>query len=249
MSLRKSDRSPTPDSTDKSRRSFFWKFGAGVSGALAAPAVVATPRVGDDADLSLQVALLEEEKALRKLHQTFEQAIDNGRYEDVVGLFADDAQVVFNGGVFANRGRGVSRLFRDRFRPTKTGKRIEPAPGFELDAEQLQDRVQVSHDRLSATAVFPYSIQVGVPIESETSLVHMARLQGEGVQTWWEGGVYNLTYRKASVDDHWTISRLEYKTLASADYRPGRSYAKPIAVPRISKRYPEDRHGPDALIG
>jgi hypothetical protein len=248
MNFRKPNRSSTPDSTNKSRRSFFWKFGAGVTGALAAPAVIAGPEPVDDAYLSLQVALLEEEKALRKLHQTFEQAIDNGRYEDVVALFADDAQVVFNGGVFADRSRGVSRLFRERFRTTKTGKRIEPAPGFELGAEQQRDSVDVTPDLRSAAALFPYSIQVGMPIESETSLVDMARLQGEGVRIWWEGGVYLVTYRRPFVDAAWKISRLEYKTLARADYRAGRSYARPIAVPRISMRYPDDRHGPDALI-
>jgi len=106
---------------------------------------------------------------------------------------------------------------------------MPPAPGFELGAEQQQERVNVSSDRQSATAVFPYSIQVGTPIETESSLASMARLHGEGVRTWWEGGVYEVSYVK-NADGHWIIARLEYRTLSRADYRSGRSYAKPMSV-------------------
>jgi carotenoid cleavage dioxygenase len=248
MSRLRTNRSRTPESADRSRRSFFWKFGASISGALAAPAVMASDGSGDLEELAAQVARLEAEKALRMLHQQFEQALDSGRYEVVVGLFASDAQVVFNGGVFDNRRGGVGRLYRDRFRSGKAGKRIDPAPGFELDAGQQTDTVDVAPDRLSAQAAFPYSIQVGAAIESDASLVSMARLHGEGVQTWWEGGVYRLAYRRDTLDDPWKISRLEYDTLSRADYRPGRSYAGPIAVAPLTTRFPQDREGPDALL-
>lgn len=248
MNKLKPRRSASADTPDNGRRSFFWKLGAGVSGALASASVMARPGARDEDDASLRAALLEEEKSLRKLHQAFEQAMDRGRYDEVVEMFTDDAQVVFNGGVFDNRSRGVSRLFLNRFRSGRTGRRMEPAPGFELEPEQQQDAVDVSADRLSAQAVFPYSIQVGMPIESETSLAGMARLQGEGVRTWWEGGRYRVTYGKDAADGRWKIARLEYETLSRADYRPGRSYAEPITVAPMSTRYPEDRHGPDALL-
>ena len=94
-------------------------------------------------------------------------------------------------------------------------------------AAQQQERVEVAPDRLSARAVFPFSIQVGKPIETETSLASMARLHGEGVRTWWEGGVYAVDYVKGT-DGRWKLSRLEYRTLSRADYRAGRSYAKPL---------------------
>jgi len=236
-------------SADKSRRSFFWKLGAGVSGALAAPAVMVRAEISEQDSASVRLALLEEEKTLRKLHQNFEQAMDKGLSEEVIEMFADDARVIFNGGLFVGRSEGVSRLYRDRFPSEKTGRRMEPAPGFELEADQQADRVDVSPDLLSATAVFPYSIQAGAAIESETSLANMARLQGEGVKTWWEGGVYHVNYRKDDVHGRWKISQLEYRTLSRADYRPGRSYARPIAVAAIATRYPEDPQGPDSLLG
>jgi hypothetical protein len=125
---------------------------------------------------------------------------------------------------------------------------MEPAPGFELDAGQQRDSVEVSPDRLSARGVFPYSIQVGTPFESETSLAGMARVHGEGVRVWWEGGLYKIIYRKAVADGRWEIIRLEYDALSRADYRPGRTWARAISVPRFSTRFPEDRQGPDELV-
>jgi len=161
-------------------------------------------------------------------------------------MFADNAEVVFNGGVFKNRSHGVSRLYRDRFPAGKTGRRMEPAPGFELTADQQHDTVEVSPDLQSAKAVFPYSIRVGMPFETETSLAAMARLHGEGVRTLWEGGIYRVNYRKDEAG-HWKISRLEYDTLSRADYRSGKSYAQPISVSRFDTRFPADQQGPDDL--
>ncbi len=230
-----------------SRRSFIWKLGAGASAAVASTASVSRSRA-DTGEPALQAALLVEEQSLRRLHQAYEQAMDKGRYEEAIGMFAEDAQVIFNGGVFSRRREGVSRLYRGRFASGKTGRRMEPAPGFELAADPQRDRVEVSADRLSATAVFPFSIQVGVPLESENSLASMARLHGEGVQTWWEGGEYRVRYHKKTAG-RWEISRLEYHTLSRADYRPGRSYAQPISVARFTTRFPEDQDGPDELLG
>lgn len=231
-----------------SRRSFVLKMGAGVSAALVPVVGSAGMEQRQVDDPALRAALLEEEMALRQLHHDFEQALDQDRHADVIGMFADDADVVFNGGVFHTRGQGVTRLYCERFPAGRSGRRMEPAPGFELPADQQQENVEVSPDRLSATAVFPYSIQVGAPLESESSLISMARLHGEGVRTWWEGGVYHVAYRKDATDGRWRISRLEYRTLARADYRSGRTYAAPIAVARFSMRFPKDQLGPDELV-
>ena len=141
----------------------------------------------------------------------------------------------------------MTRLYRDRFLQGKTGRRMEPAPGFELTADQQRDSVEVSLGLRSAKAVFPYSIQVGMPFETETSLAAMARLHGEGVRTWWEGGVYRVNYRK-DVEGRWKINRLEYDTLSRADYRPGKSYAQPISVSRFATCFPADQQGPDDLV-
>ena len=176
------------------RRSFIWKMGAAASAALIPTAglSVAKADAGTTDNPTQRAALLEEEKVLRKLHQSFEQAMDRGLHKEAIEMFADDAEVIFNGGIFKSRSHGVSRLYRDRFPAGKTGRGMEPAPGFELTADQQRDSLEVSQDLRSAKAVFPYSIQVGMPFETETSLAAMARLHGEGVRTWWEGGVYRV---------------------------------------------------------
>jgi hypothetical protein len=230
------------------RRSFIWKLGAGASAGVATTVGIAGTKPVAAVDPALKAALLEEEKVLRKFHQAFEHAVDKGLHDEVIGMFAADAQVIFNGGVFSGRHHGISRLFRESFPSGKTGGWMEPAPGFELGADQQRDSVEVSPDLLRASAAFSYSIQVGASLDSESSLVAMARLHGEGVQTWWEGGVYRINYRKDAADARWQISRLEYDTLSRADWRPGRSYAQPIAVARFSKRFPADLQGPDELV-
>jgi hypothetical protein len=215
-----------------SRRSFFWKLGAGISTTVASTVGLARPGAVETDDLSLRVAMLEDEKLLRRLHEAYQQAMDEGQHAEALGMFAADAVVLFNGRAFDQRSQGLSRLYREHFPAGNTGRRMQPAPGFELDATLQQNCVEIAADRLTATAAYPYSIQVGMPIESETSLASMARLHGEGVQTWWEGGVYNASYVKIA-EGRWKIRRLEYNTLSRADYRPGRSYATAISVSPI----------------
>ena len=243
------------EQTDAGRRSFMWKVGAGISAVLAASVpAVAKPLIGNDKkmktnveSLSKQVAVLEDEKAISSINRSYGDFLDKGMYREALGLFSDNAEVVFNGGVFKGKNRGLKRLFCDHFKSGLTGKRIDPAPGFELNQEQQQEMLNVASDQKSAKARLSYSIQVGVPIESDSLLVKMARLQGEGIQRWWEGGVYELSYVK-SVRDGWKIKRLEYRTLSKANYKPGRSYATPISVPGFSKIYPADPAGPDRLV-
>ena len=101
-------------------------------------------------------------------------------------------------------------------------------------------------DRLSAKAQFPYSIQVGTPMTGDSSLVQMARLQGEGIVKWCEGGTYEVSYVKVS--NAWKISRLEYHVTLKTDYKPGRTHAKPIDVPAFSSVFPVNPTGPDRLV-
>jgi len=236
------------------RRSFMWKIGAAVSAVLAtAVPGFSKPLVEQDADLKDQVDKLsnrlgihEDTNAIRALHQTYESYLDQGMYEEVVNLFTDDGEVSYNGGLFIGRERGVRRLYCDHFRAGLSGKKIDPAPGFELGPIRLEDIIEVAPDRKSARARFAYSMQVGTPIISDSQLVKMARLQGQGIIKWWEGGIHEVSYVKEG--EGWKIKRLEYRVIAKANYAPGRSYAKPINIPAFSKTYPTDPTGPDRLI-
>jgi hypothetical protein len=233
------------------RRSFVLKMGAAMTAAMAA-AVPSMAKSVDgkntDADhLAKQLGILEDEKAICKLHRTYEAFLDNGKYEEVTALFADNAEVAFNGGVFKGKS-GVSRLYLDRFNSGLTGKSIGSVPGFEGNAEQQQETVKVAADRLSAKAQFPYSIQVGAPMASDSSLVNMARLHGGGIVKWHEAGIYEISYVKDMKSGSWKIQRFEYRVLSTTDYRPGKSSVRPISVPAFAKTYPEDASGPDRLI-
>jgi hypothetical protein len=228
------------------RRSFLWKAGAAMSAAAAA-AIPGMAKSSDSKDteadrLAKQLGILEDEKAIRTLHQTYENLLDNARYEAVVALFTEDAAVAFNGGVFKDKS-GISRLYGNCFSAGMTGKKIGPAPGFEAAPETIH----VAADRLSANAQFPYSIQVGAPMP-DSQLVRMARLHGEGIAKWCESGVYEVSYAKDIKDGSWKIQRLEHRVLSQTDYRPGKSYVKSISIPLFTKTYPENPAGPDSLI-
>lgn len=230
------------------RRAFLTRLGAGVSSAVAATAAVAMPASQARDDVAARLALLEDEQGLRHLHEYFEQAVDERRMDDVIAMFADDAEVMFNNGVFQGRGQGVSRLFRKVFVEGSTGRRMAQAPGFELTAEEMQSRLEISSDRLSATAKFSYSIQVGRPLVTESSHASMARLHGEGVETWWEGGAYEVRYIRESITGDWRINHLAYNTIRRADYREGRSTAGAIAADAFTQVYPASASGPDELV-
>ena len=244
-----------PDQPNTRRRSFMWKMGAAIP-ALLASVVPGKTDPGIDQDsglknqidrLSGQLGILEDEKAIRRLHHTYEDLLNNGKYEEIMNLFTDDGKVIFNGGIFKGKFGGVRRLYSERFQPGLAGRKIEPAPGFQLDNGQHQDIVEVARDRKSASARFSFSIQIGTPIISDSQLVKMARLQGEGIMKWWEGGTYEVFYVRNKRNGAWKIKRLEYRVLAKADYRPGKIRAKPISIPLLSMVYPEDPAGPDML--
>ncbi|MBN1832212.1 MAG: nuclear transport factor 2 family protein [Deltaproteobacteria bacterium] len=120
-----------------------WKAGAAISAVLATavPGMVRTS-FKEDTNLnarverrSKQVGLLEDEKAIRSLHRAYENYLDNGEYKEAVNLFTDDAEVIFNGGAFKDKRNGIYRLYCDHFKTGLTGKKMDSAPGFQLNAE------------------------------------------------------------------------------------------------------------------
>jgi hypothetical protein len=242
--------SPKPDT---GRRSFIWKTGAAMSAVLASAVAGSSQQKVDSESglkdqldhLSNRIGSLEDANAIRRLHQAYESRLDQGMYEEVAGMFADDSEVVYNGGLFTGKD-GIERLYCDLFASSRTGRKIEPAPGFETDPAQQLDIVEVAGDRKTAACHFPYSMQVGAPMTGDSSLLEMARLQGEGIVHWWESGIHEVSYVKK--DNTWQIKKLKYRVTSTADYKPGRSHAKPISVPLFSKAFPENPTGPDKLI-
>ncbi|MGD9159719.1 MAG: nuclear transport factor 2 family protein [Desulfobacteraceae bacterium] len=211
-----------PGHPDKARRSFMWKAGAGLSALLAASVPgIAGAAINNDkklkadiTSLSEQVGILEDEKEIRRLYKTYEDLLDQGKYEEITGLFTDDSEVIFNDNIFKGRKNGVNQLYCNHFRSGLTGKKLNSIQGSLPDTEEHQDTVEVTPDRKSARARFTYSIQVGAPIVSDSSLAEMARLQGEGIMKWQEGGTCDISFIKSLKDGTWKIKKLEYQKLS-----------------------------------
>jgi len=247
MTSVKSKTDNVKEPTNSNRRSFLWKAGAAMSVGLATAVQGMATTSNDGKNLKLRLNKLENENAIRDLHRTYENLLDGGEYYAVTALFSNNAEVIFNGGIYKGKGTGISRLYSEHFKTSMTGRKMQPAPGFQAD-EQPRDTIEIAEDGLSARARFPYSIQVGAPIQDDSVLVQMARLHGEGIRKWWEGGIYEITYIKDTKEGIWKIARIEHRVLARADYKPGSSHAKPISVPPFNKVYPEEPTGPDQLI-
>jgi hypothetical protein len=254
IEISKTGSNSSPEQPNGGRRSFLWRTGAAMSAVLAS-AVAGVSKSSPDPDdgskgdadkLSNQIGRLEDANVIRKLHQTYESYLDRGMYEAVVSMFADEADVVFNGGIYSGKDAGGRRLYCDHLAPRLAGKKIEPAPGFVPDPAMQVDAVEVAANRRTASSQFPYSMQVGEPMTGNSSLVEMARLQGGGIVKWWEGGICEASYVK--VGESWKIRRLEYRAVSKADYRPGQTHAKPIDIPAFSKTYPGNPTGPDKLV-
>ena len=216
------------------RRSFMKKSGVALSGVLAAAvagSANAAPSANTAGDLELRLGMLEDANAVREVYRTYESALNQGRYEDALNLFAADSQVSFDGGIFTGKEKGVRRLYMENFRQGLTGKKIEMSG---LSADMTAESIEAAADRKSANAVFPYSMRVGTPMDESLQLVQMARLHGGGIQYRGESGHCEVSFVKNG--EGWKISRIEYRS-APAD-----------ETVRFTKTYPENVLGPDRLI-
>ena len=80
------------------RRSFFWKAGTVVSAAAASTTVGASSLMSDESQvLREQLQQLEAGNAIRQLHQRFTTLLNEGAYEELAGLFFENAVVELNG--------------------------------------------------------------------------------------------------------------------------------------------------------
>lgn len=229
--------------TRPARRAFLRTLGVGASMAVGSTAIHAGMV---DAESTRGALLqLQAERDVLALQHRYQQALDARDMDAVLALFAEDAEVHYNGGVFSGRHQGVSRLYRGYFATHGIGAHMAPPPGSGFGQAAVQ-RVTVTKDARSAAVEVPYSIQAGRALQSGTSLTAMARLHGEGLRLWWEGGVMVLALSKA-VTGQWLLTRLHYKVEACADYRSGRSWSVPLDVPAFSACFPWVEHGPDSI--
>ena len=184
------------------------------------------------AALTDRITRTEDEQAVRKLHHLYGYFIDKCLYREVVDLFTDDCEVHFFGGIFKGKA-GAARLYIERFQKQFVHGNNGPVDGFLLDHPQHQDVVDIQEDGVTALARFRCTMQAG-------------RHESYGdVRQWWEGGLYENTYKK--VDGVWRIHILNYVPQWHADYETGWAHTRPNYVPFLTTTYPEDPVGPDAI--
>lgn len=190
-------------------------------------------------NLAKRLTIREDELDIRKLQHLYGYLIDKCLYNETVDLFSDDGQVRFFGGIWQGK-EGVRRLYCDRFQKRFTHGNNGPIDGFLLDHPQMQDIIHIQPDGVTALARARSMMQAGR---------HKDYL-GEGPaavpRQWWEGGIYENTYKK--VDGVWRIHILNYMPVWHADFDSGWANTGKAYVPFPTETFPTDPTGPDALI-
>ncbi len=183
----------------------------------------------------------EDELDVRKLQYLYGYLIDKCMYDQVIELFTDDCEVRFFGGVWKGKA-GARRLYIDRFRKRFTHDNNGPIDGFLLDHPQLQDIIDIQPDGVTALARARSTMQAGRHRD------HADPDKGLGVRQWWEGGIYENTYKKGR-------RRRSGASTCSTTSRTGMpisTRAGPTPTPstrRSSRRlYPEEPRAPTRSI-
>ena len=163
-------------STTSTRRSFL-KRGA----LLAAPLAAAAPAaVMTDNGVKARLARLEDEAAIREVHQTWLRRINVGAGYAVTPLFADPDSAAFDQAV-----RSIA-----------------------ADHAGQPDAIEVAADGKSAAGRFQCAVEIETTIAQDCTLARMAHAQGGGFVRRTERRVLNVEYVKTS--GAWAIAKAEF---------------------------------------
>ncbi|MGA8768522.1 MAG: hypothetical protein WB559_16005 [Candidatus Acidiferrales bacterium] len=176
----------TTDTENTSTRRSFLKGGA----LLAVPLAATVPAaVMADEELKARLARLEDEAAIRELHQTWLRRV-NARVDDTTGegdaatqLFADPKGVAFD--------QAVRSIAADH-----TGQ---------------PDSIEVAADGNSAAGRFQCAVEIEATIAQDCTLAQMAHAQGGGFVRRTERRVLKVEYVKAS--GAWAIAKVEFASV------------------------------------
>jgi hypothetical protein len=162
--------------TASTRRSFL-KAGA----LLAAPLAAAVPAaITADDGRKARLAKLENEAAIRQLHQAWLRGINTGARDEAASLFANPKRAAFEPLV-----RSIA--------PDHTG---EP------------ETIEVAADGKSAAGLFPCAVETETAIAQDSTLAQMAHAQGGGYVRRSERRVLHVEYVKSAVA--WAIAKAEF---------------------------------------
>jgi hypothetical protein len=154
------------EDTNSTRRSFL-KSGALLTAPLAAVGVPTV--VMADSEMKARLARLENEAAIRNLHQTWLRRV-NTEARDAASLFADPKAAAFDPSV-----RSIA-----------------------ADHAGKPDAIEVAADGESAAGRFYFAVEIENAIAQDCTLARMAHAQGGGFVRRTERRVVNIEYVKAS---------------------------------------------------
>jgi len=196
---------------------------------MRAAAVAASPMRADEGpSLEARLAALRDTDAIRRVHLAYLAHVNDRAWEDVLTLFAEDAEIRFAGGSFVGRERGVRRLFVEHFARSLAESRPGPVHTSLQSREPHLDVIDVAADRRTASATYHCTAQVSAAIASDCTLAEMAIQQGEGALRWQEAGTIEAAYVREG--DVWRITCLDYGRIATA--RSGPPLPPPIFMGR-----------------
>jgi len=165
--------------SNSTRRSFL-KRGA----LLAAPLAAAAPAVmlADDS-LQARLARLEDEAAIRELHQSWLRSINAGATDGATPLAAD-----FEGVATQQAVRSIS-----------------------VDHAGQPDAIKIAVDGKNAAGQFHCAVEIETAIAQDCTLAQMAHAQGSGFVRRTERRVLNVRYVKTA--GAWTIAKAEFASV------------------------------------
>lgn len=162
---------------NSTRRSFL-KHGALLAAPLAAAAAPAAILAGDG--LKMRLARLEDEVAIREVHQDWLRGINGGSADAATPLVAD-----FEGIAPEEIVRGIS-----------------------VDHVGEPDAIEIAAEGKNATGRFHCAVEIETAIPQDCTLAQMARAQGSGFVRRTERRVLNVKYVKTS--GAWTLVDAEF---------------------------------------
>ena len=166
--------------TSSTRRSFL-KDGALLAAVPLAAAVPAAVMAGDG--LQARLARLEDEAAIRELHQNWLRQINSGTRETSTVPFDGPEGTAFDQAV-----RSIA-----------------------ADHAGQPDAIEVAAHGQSAAGRFPCAVEIETTIEEDSTLAQMAREQGGGIVRRTERGVLKVEYVKTS--GAWAIAKAEFEAV------------------------------------
>lgn len=191
-----------------------------------------------------RIQALEDKNEIIELHYKYGYYLDKCLYNQVVDLFADnaDTRIHFHGGIWRGK-ESLKRIYIGRFQGNFTGGRNGPVFGFLLDHPMYQPICDVESDGTYARMRVRCNMQAGLHVKA----LHIDKQHRDYRERQWvEGAIYENEYIKEN--GVWKIQVLKYRPIWHANWSEGIAYTPEEFVPFVkSVKSPENPTGPDEV--